>query len=155
MINRKIIILIIVIIAAVIGGLYLYNKDTTKKIIFNDEESNQQTEEQPTNAPVDEPTPTPDLKVHSIKVLNGSGEAGRAQEIKTFLEEKGYIVSSISNASRYDFTKTLIQYRKTVNAVFLGSLKTALTERFVLDEPQILEATNEGDIIVTIGTETP
>src|SRR3989338_987974 len=107
MINRKIIIIIIVIIAAVIGGLYLYNKgnsarqDNTKKIIFNESDAEPTTSgEQPTQ----EPTPTPDLKAHPIKVLNGSGEAGKALEIKTFLEEKGFTIAEVGNADSYDFT---------------------------------------------------
>ena len=157
--NRKrIIFIILVVVVAVIGGIYLYNKGNTerqsdtKKIIFSDEADQSSIVE---NEPTQEVSPTPDLTAFSIKILNGSGEAGKALETKTFLEDKGFTVNDFDNADNYDYTKTVIQHKKSISPVFITSLKTALSEMFVVDEPEILDASSEADVIVIFGSETP
>ena len=65
----------------------------------------------PTPTPTIEPTPSPtslnrgDIKV---SVINGGGTSGAGGRMKTFLEEKGYIVVSVGNADEYSYEQTEI-----------------------------------------------
>lgn len=56
------------------------------------------------------PTATPAVVVErkdiKIKVLNGGGVAGAGGTMKTFLEEKGYTVTDVGNASAYTYETT-------------------------------------------------
>jgi len=65
----------------------------------------------PTPTPTETPVPTPspitvsksDIKV---AVVNGGGTPGAGSKMKTFLEEKGYIVVNVGNAKEYTYTQT-------------------------------------------------
>ena len=63
----------------------------------------------PTSTP--EPTPTPSVSKKDIKVsvINGGGVAGAGSKMKAFLEEKGYTVTTVSNAKEYSYTATEVQ----------------------------------------------
>jgi len=57
--------------------------------------------------PTQAPTPTPPAKSDiKIEVLNGSGVAGAAGKVKTYLEEKGYTVTNTGNADKSSYTTT-------------------------------------------------
>jgi LytR cell envelope-related transcriptional attenuator len=47
----------------------------------------------------------------SVIVLNGSGRNGAAAAEARVLKARGYMVASVGNASRMDYTHTLVMYR--------------------------------------------
>jgi LytR cell envelope-related transcriptional attenuator len=47
----------------------------------------------------------------SVIVLNGNGRAGAAAAEAQVVRSRGYVVSSVGNASRMDHTHTLVMYR--------------------------------------------
>lgn len=71
----------------------------------------------PTPTPTVAPTPTPvpvvtvNRKDVKVSVLNGGGTAGAGSKMKAFLEEKGYVVTSVSNAKEYTYTDTEIHVK--------------------------------------------
>lgn len=47
----------------------------------------------------------------SVIVLNGSGRTGAAAAEAQLVRGRGYVVASVGNASRMDYTHTLVMYR--------------------------------------------
>jgi LytR cell envelope-related transcriptional attenuator len=47
----------------------------------------------------------------SVIVLNGSGRTGAAAAAAQVVRRRGYVVSSVGNAARMDYTHTLVMYR--------------------------------------------
>ncbi|MBU2460484.1 LytR C-terminal domain-containing protein [Patescibacteria group bacterium] len=108
----------------------------------------------PTPAPVATPTPgelqRADLKV---QVLNGSGIAGAAGTMKTFLEEKGYTVEDVSNAENYDYQETEI-IAKAESRAYLSLLEKDLREDYVIGTPAAtLSSDSAYDVQVIVGKE--
>ena len=103
-----------------------------------------------------EPTPTPtplsvDKESASIRVLNGSGQAGVAGSAKAFIESKGYKVTAVGNADNFDFTDTIVVLKKSF-ADFADALVADLSSKYsvkVSDEE--LEASDSADIEIIIG----
>lgn len=64
----------------------------------------------PTPTPTLTPTPVVTLNREDLKVevLNGGGTPGAAGKMKTLLEEKGYVVTSIGNTDEYTYEQTQI-----------------------------------------------
>ena len=87
----------------------------------------------PTSAPTPIVTPTPSVnkKELEIEILNGSGIAGVASTLKTFLEEKGYTVAGTGNAKNYEYAKTEIQVKADKSA-FLSVLQADLIGSYVI-----------------------
>ncbi len=112
----------------------------------------------PTAIPTSLPTATPkplDLSAFSIKVLNGSGVTGEASKVKTNLTTAGFTVSTTGNADNSDYTKTVIQAKKSVNETFIQALITDLKKSYVIDSNiQVLSATDKADVVVIIGSST-
>ncbi len=107
----------------------------------------------PTEAPPS-PTPTPsfaksDLK---LKVLNGSGTAGKATEVKTILTEAGYGETLTGNADNFDYTVTEVQVKadkKAAGPMIVQDLKdyTSSPKITTLDED------DAADVVIIIGTD--
>ena len=99
------------------------------------------------------PTPTSiDVSGFKIKVLNGTGSAGQANEIVKLLETKKFNVIKTGNAANYDFTQTQVEIKKSVSQ----SVVNLLTEALGSDFPPEISAKNlpdasEFDIIITTG----
>lgn len=108
----------------------------------------------PSPSPTITPSPTPSVKKEkiNIKVLNGSGIAGKAKEFKTILEEKGYKEIITDNADNYDYTKTKIEYKKEIESI-VGTLKEDLKNIVPKATYNFLESTSAADLIITIGTD--
>ncbi|MFQ6111361.1 MAG: tetratricopeptide repeat protein, partial [Nitrospinota bacterium] len=63
-------------------------------------------------APVREPSPSPSSEpLLRIKVLNGNGREGSAQQVAGLLEKGGFPVERIDNASSFDYERTAIYYK--------------------------------------------
>lgn len=101
------------------------------------------------------PTPTPaiarsDVK---IKILNGSGISGKANEVKELLKEKGYEEILTGNADSFDYDKTEIQIKKDK----AGDLKTLIAQD-VKDNTSTptysdLDEDEAADIVIIVGTD--
>jgi len=110
----------------------------------------------PTPTPTFSPTPTPtpsfkkeDLK---IKVLNGSGTAGKATEMKEILKAKGYGEIITANAENFDYTLTELQVKKSKSQAAeiikedLKSYLTAFKESELADD-------ETPDVVLIFGTD--
>ncbi len=110
----------------------------------------------PTPTIVKKPTPTPTPKINKdeikIKVLNGSGIAGKASAFEDILNENGYQEIVKDNADNYDYTKTEIQVKKSLTHV-VALLKKELKD--VISSPKIssLDEDNTSDIIIIVGSD--
>lgn len=113
----------------------------------------EETEETVTPVATPETTPAPDsasdISTLKVKVLNGNGISGSAATIKTKLEGAGYTIGTVTNASKFTYTKTVIYYNTNKKAE-ADALAAVLTER---QTEVILNAsvTNTFDIVVVVG----
>jgi hypothetical protein len=73
----------------------------------------------------------PDTPIR-IEILNGCGQAGIARRTKAYLQEKGYDVLSIGDASEH-FVRTIIVERRSSNNTNARSLARTLR----LDESSV------------------
>lgn len=93
--------------------------------------------------------PTKSVSAVTIKVLNGNGISGSAAKVKTTLEAAGYTVSSVTNASKFTYTKTIIYYNTNLKteadavANILSARQTEVTENATI--------TGTSDIVVVVG----
>lgn len=104
----------------------------------------------PTSTPM--PTPTPsfqraDLK---IKVLNGSGTAGKATEVKDLLKNKGYQDIVTGNADSFDFTQSELQIKKSKADAF-SMVQIDLKDYVSSFQQTALDEKEAADVILIIG----
>lgn len=108
-----------------------------------------------TVAPVEESTPAPetlDRSLPKIRVLNGSGIAGKAAAVKDFLEGKGYTVSSIGNADVTDYTDTEVDFKADF-LKYKDLVINDLSDKYsAVAGAKSLDATDSADIEVIVGT---
>lgn len=87
-----------------------------------------------------------------VRVLNGSGKAGVASSAKDFIESKGYKVTSVGNASNYDFTQTVVKLKAAL-ASFKDAITADLSGKYSVSvSREALEATDSADMEVTVGS---
>lgn len=140
---------LLVLGAIIAGAFYFFTREP-------EEEEETDVTVTTTTFPTDEPTPTEvevDRSEYSIEVLNGSeteGEAGRLQEE---LESEGFTVDAIANADNSDYTTTIIQAKSDVSEAFLDELRDILEGTFVLGSAEVLDETDENDVVIIIGME--
>ncbi|HJR19486.1 MAG TPA: LCP family protein [Actinomycetota bacterium] len=86
----------------------------------------------------------------TIQVLNGTGVAGLAGEVRDELERLGFDVTEIGNADRRDYAETVILYR------FGAEAKAALVNElpdFTGPKPKQGSAKQKVDIIIILGAD--
>jgi len=110
----------------------------------------------PTVAPTAAPSPTPtqsfkksDLK---IQVLNGSGVAGKASELKTILSKKGYTEIITGNADNYDYKLTEIQTKKSKSQA-ANLIKEDLKDYLTAFKETELDEKEAPDVIIIFGSD--
>ena len=105
----------------------------------------------PTQAPPT-PTPTPAFSRRdlNIKVLNGSGVAGRASTVKDTLKEKKWGEILTGNADTFDFEKTEVQVTEDKKAA-ISFLKEDLADFVALEKTSTLAADSTADVVIIIG----
>lgn len=87
-----------------------------------------------------------------IRVLNGSGQAGVASVVKDLLAGKGYNVTGIGNATSFDFERSVLRF-KAAFVKFEEVLTRDLADDYsVTTSADQLEATDEADIEVIVGS---
>jgi len=142
----------ILILLSLAGGIFIYTQDIIKSA--------------PTPTPTTAATPTStanptltqipkaiDLSLYKIKVLNGSGIAGEAAKVKSLLEEEKFTVSSVGNADKSDYQKTVIQANKNVPQEFIDKLRTFFETSYDLEDGVGLQETNDIDVVIIISKE--
>jgi hypothetical protein len=124
--------------------------------------------ESPTPSPSESPSPTPsptpkpsvdpvdktsglDRSKLSIRIENGSGEAGVANKASDYLTGLGYTVSSTGNAGNFDYTNVTIQV-KSASSDFLSLLKKDLGFNYTIgsSSSDLPDSASE-DALVIIG----
>jgi len=103
-------------------------------------------------------SPTPAVKKDElkIKVLNGSGTAGKASEVKDLLKEKGYQEILTGNADNFDYEQTELQFKKSLSSS-LTIIKNDLKDYVTKFKESTLSEDETADLVIIIGTdfETP
>lgn len=100
--------------------------------------------------PTATPTPAPSIERAEIKikVLNGSGIKGKANDVKAVLQQAGYEEVLTGNADNFDYEQTEIEAKDpNVAAV----LKEDLKENVPNPKISTLDEKNTADVIITFG----
>jgi len=139
----------IFLLGAILGGIVFYQRGVNR----GQEETPTPTAA-PTTAPAASASPSAsvDLTKYTISIFNGSGIAGEAGKAKTLLTTAGFKVSSTGNAATYDYTKTIIKAKSTVESSFVTALSAALRKTYLVDSPQTLANTSSDNVQVVIGS---
>lgn len=107
----------------------------------------------PTKTP---PTPTtaPEVKKEElkIKVLNGSGTAGKASEVKEVLQEAGYQEIVTDNADNFEYKKTVIRVKKSLAAA-ADVLKKDLEDSVTSPKIERLDEDETSDVVIIVGSD--
>jgi hypothetical protein len=105
-----------------------------------------------TAVPTVSPSAPIDLTKYTVSIFNGSGIAGEAGKAKTLLTTAGFKVGTTGNASTYDFTKTIIKAKITVDTSFVSALSAALGKTYLVDTTQTLATSSADNVQVVIGS---
>jgi hypothetical protein len=140
----------IFLLGALLGGIVFYQKGISKGATLT------ASPEPSAENPIETPSATPEAKVDltefSVNILNGSGIAGEAGKAKDLLTGAGFKVSGTGNASSYNFTKTVIKAKASVDSEFLTKLAETLGKNYSLDKNQTLSDSVTDDIQVVVGS---
>lgn len=147
-----IIIPVIFLLGAILGGVVFYQRGVNQSQATPTPESTFVPVTTPTSSPASTPSATPNLSKYPITIYNGSGIAGEAGKAKTLLTVAGFKVGSTSNAATYNYTKTVIKAKSTVDASFISSLSTSLGKSYVVDVAQTLATSSADTVQVVIGS---
>jgi hypothetical protein len=142
----------IFLLGAIVGGIVFYQKGVNQNQVTPTPEATFMPVATPTASPSSTPSATSNLSKYKISIYNGSGIAGEAGKAKTLLTTAGYTVGSTANAATYDYTKTIIKAKSTVDASFISSLSTALGKSYIVDVPQTLATSSADTVQVVIGS---
>lgn len=149
-------VLIALVIGFIAGGLYVY---TTGMQNANSEEvePEESLESIATPEPTPSPSPTPepvDISELTVSVLNGSGVIGAAGNAENLLEDAGFTVGNTGNASRFNYTDTVIQVKEDVPQSVIDQLEETLSEDYSVEIGDNLPDTSQYDIVVTVGRDS-
>lgn len=140
----------IFLLGAILGGVVFYQKGINT--INVTESPTPVATATPTATPTASPSAKVDVSKFDVAIYNGSGIAGEASKVKTLLEDAGFSVTSTGNASTYDYTKTIIKAKNTVDEAVLKTLKDALSKSYVVGDNQTLSTSSTTDIQVVVGS---
>lgn len=112
---------------------------------------------QPSPTPTPTPSPTPAVTLNredlKIEVLNGGGTPGAAGKMKTFLEEKGYTVTSVGNTDEYTYEQTQILVKADKEAYINLLTKDLESDYTVGSSAATLSDDESADAQVIVGKE--
>ena len=114
--------------------------------------------------PTKKPTPTPtkvasssasssttSTKGLTVRVLNGSGVAGKASTAADFLKGLGYEITGTGNADNFDYEQTTISIKSTKSSL-LPTLKSDLSTKYSVGTTSAaLSSSETADAVVIIG----
>lgn len=127
------------ILSAIVGGIAIYKQALT---------SNQKTTE---TTPSSTPSVEIPLNQYTLRILNGSGTAGVAVNMKKVLVDKGYQVVEIGNADT-KHEETLIEGKVSVNKSFLSDLKNIMATYSANIKEDTLQNSESVDIQIILGS---
>lgn len=112
----------------------------------------------PTNTPTPQPpTPTPTPAIVrtevKVKILNGSGIAGKAGTVKDFMKEKGYAELLTGNADDFEYKTTVIQVKEDAEPGLENFVAKDLSERVEKPKFESLDADEAADVVIIVGTD--
>ncbi|MCX7955779.1 MAG: LytR C-terminal domain-containing protein [Patescibacteria group bacterium] len=107
-----------------------------------------------TPSPIPSPTPTPSFKKEDLKIqiLNGSGVAGKASEMKKILKDKGYDDIVTGNADNFDYKTTEIQTKKSKSQAS-EMIKEDLKDYISSFKETLLDENKAPDVIIIFGSD--
>jgi len=152
--NKKlltIVVTIFIISSLIIGGILRSRKSKQEEI----SSPSSLTVTTPSPAASSESSPSPetlDLSSYSIQVLNGSGVAGEADNVKDTLEAGGFEEINTSNADNYDYTDTEVSLKDDVSESIYDEIENILSSSYtvVLDSDP-LTSSSDYDVVIIIG----
>ena len=103
-------------------------------------------------SPTSLPTPTPSFKKEDlkIKILNGSGTAGKAGEVKDILKNKGYQEILTGNADDFDYKQSELQVKKSKSEA-ITMVQTDLKDYVSSFKQTALDEKEAADVLVIVG----
>lgn len=150
--------------SVVTGGYFAANKifgKSQKKPVPN--QAVVETQTTPTIAPAQTASPSAapeadtdvsDIKIDKadvkIKILNGTGEKGIANKVKTKLEEDGFVDVKTGNADNYNYTKTEVNYKSKYLSLFSG-IQKLLEPTYKAVKGEVLKTSDDFDIYIILG----
>jgi flagellar basal body-associated protein FliL len=84
----------------------------------------------------------------NIEILNGSGTANTASEVKSYLEQKGYKIANIGTANNI-YSSTVIYYKN--DSSLLASELAENLSQYQTSTQENPELTGEYDILIVVG----
>lgn len=102
--------------------------------------------------PTAKPTPTINKEDVKVKVLNGSGTAGKATQVKTLLEKAGYGEVLTGNADNFDYTISEIQVKDSMKSL-ADMMKEDIKENTTKVKVTKLDEDEAADIVLIFGTD--
>jgi hypothetical protein len=104
----------------------------------------------PTVEPTATPAPEVSRKDINVKVLNGTGTAGEASDVKDILKTAGYVDILTGNADNFDYTTTEIQAKKPEVA---DAMKEDVKDHASSPKITTLDDSAAADVVVIFGTD--
>ncbi len=138
-----ILIFLIIVLLGLVTFVYFWSKNRVPKPVT------------PAATPTPSAAPTEasiDLSKYDIEVLNGSGVAGAAADVKTQLSDAGYTVTSTGNASSSSHETTEISSKSSVDSDYLKKLTTELSGKYSVTKGDALDDNSKFDVVVTLGS---
>ncbi len=105
-----------------------------------------------TPAPSSQPTPSLNRADLKIKILNGSGTAGKAGEMKNILVKDGYQNVLTGNADSFDYKQSVIEVKKSKSDA-TSLLEADLKDYVSSFKVSNLEENNTADVILIVGSD--
>ncbi len=104
--------------------------------------------------PIPSPTPTPSLSRADlkIKILNGSGTAGKASDVKDILTKNGYQNVLTGNADSFDYKQSVIEVKKSKSEA-TSLLESDLKNYVRTFKVSALSEDNTADVILVVGSD--
>lgn len=127
--------------------------DKSTALNFQSTESSQSSQKSATPAATASSTTAPAKDSFNLRVLNGSGVAGKAAEAKTKLETAGFKVSSVGNAQSFTYSTSVIYYLKDKKAEADLVGKELSNLKSTAEEASQQFIGNDDDILVVVGKE--
>lgn len=145
----------VLLLGALLGGIVFYRSSVDNQKNIKDTELTETpapTEIAEDVVAISTPSATIDLSKYTVVILNGSGISGEAGKVKTILTAAEFKVGTTGNASTYDYTKTVVKAKSTVDATFVTKLIETLGKTYVVDKAQTLSDSSKDDVQVVVGT---
>lgn len=140
----------IFILGAILGGIVFYQNNVTSNETKTTPTPQASTAAIATTVP--SASPSAKISEFDIAIYNGSGIAGEAGKVKTLLESAGFTVVSTGNAATYDYTKTIIKAKSSIDASVITKLKETLSKNYSVGDSQTLSSSSTTDIQIVVGS---